>query len=185
MRLLTAARRASARRWAATLAVVVLLGLVAAGPPAEAHSPLIWTQPADAATLASAPSRVTMRFASGVDVVHTRVSVLSPDGRPHQVGAPATGVNDVLAVAVDGAGPRGTWQVRYSVATWDGHVTEGAFSFVVAPGTGPPASGSPWWPYAVGAVAVIGLVVALRTSRRRPTVVAPDLNGDDHQPQEG
>ncbi len=115
-----------------TLAAVALLAVAA---PAAAHDVLIGSDPADGASLASAPSQVALQFNSNPQPGFATVAVIGPDGSAWQTGEPRVEGANVTA-GLRPLGPAGRYEVRYRVVSSDGHPIEGVVAFtLIAPGT--------------------------------------------------
>jgi len=179
------------RRLAALFALIGLALLVNAGP-AIAHNELIGSDPADGASLANAPERVSLTFNLPVQPGFTTVTVTGPDGSQWQ-DSPPTEDGAVVSVAVRELGPAGEYTIGYQVLSADSHPVRGAVRFTLTtPGTGIPAppatespasglpaadpvdpaaqtgsAGTPVWPWLVGAGVLLaaGVGVALWVSR--------------------
>lgn len=175
-----------ARRLAALLTLVGLTLLIGAGP-AAAHNVLIGSDPADGASLASGPTRVSLTFDVLVRPGFTTVAVTGPDGNQWQAGPP---VEDGATVSTPlrPLGPAGEYTIGYQVLSEDSHTVQGAVRFVLTtpgPGAPPPeiaenttsssgsgsptSGGTPAWPFLAGAGVLLaaGVVVALRIGRAR------------------
>lgn len=113
------------------LAVLALVGLVSA---AAAHGVLERSEPRGGATLRSAPPQVRLQFTGALEPAYSRVQVLDGSGRRVDLGD--SGVDPanraLLRVSLP-ALPAGRYKVAWRVLSVDSHVTEGDFSFRVAP----------------------------------------------------
>ena len=109
-------------------AVLAALGLLLlAAPPAGAHAVLETSTPGWNAVVGETPHRVTLVYDEDVVPRFARVAVLTPRGE-NLAGPPRVSGSDVTVTLRDG--PTGSYTVRgLMVASDDGHVTEGAFSF--------------------------------------------------------
>jgi len=107
----------------------LLVGVLTAGP-AAAHAVLVSTDPAEGASLAEPPARVTLRFSEPVSLGAGYARLLDADGTVHPSDATVDG--DTLTIEPSGelAGDRG-YLVSYRVISADSHPIAGAFSFVV------------------------------------------------------
>lgn len=173
----------------ALLVLALLLGAgTGAGHAAAAHNVLISSDPAEGATLATSPARISLTFDLPVQPGFTTVTLTGPDGNQWQAGAP---VEDgaVVTAPVRELGPAGEYTIGYQVLSADSHPVRGAVRFTLTtPGTGtaaaPPASAAsptgspagqagatstPVWPWLAGAGVLLaaGVVVALRVGRSR------------------
>jgi copper resistance protein C len=169
-------------RRARVFAVGLLLAVVAIGATltagaASAHAARVSVDPAENAALSTGPARVRATFNEDLQTTFAAMTVVGPDhnlwssGQPQVQGA-------VVSVGVRPLGPTGNYTVNYRVTSADGHVVAGSWSFrLTAPGSGTPgpAAGTsdtdtgdlPVWPFAVGAVVLVGGAV-LWQLRKRP-----------------
>ena len=171
-------------------AVCGLVMLIVAGP-AAAHSRLESSDPADGASLAAGPSKVTLTFNEQMQQGFATLTVIGPGETAWQDGETQVS-GDSVSIAVKPLGPAGKYQIGYRVVSDDGHPISGSVSFTLtAPGpaastptavptsagattaaapttssaTAAPAAGSeggtPVWPWIVGAVVAVGAGVVL------------------------
>jgi copper transport protein len=169
--------RAAARAGGRALAIAgcSLVPLLALPPSAGAHASLETTTPRWGAVLAATPRAMTLVYDEGVVPRYARVAVVTPRGED-LAGAP-----QVAGSAVEvplRAGPAGSYTVRWQmVASDDGHVTEGAFSFGVRAKPLPPAPASgvgvPVAPELLAWLQFLGIVLAGGTLTFRALVWAP------------
>lgn len=113
------------------LALLALVGLVSA---AAAHGVLERSEPRGGATLRSAPPQVRLQFTGALEPAYSRVQVLDGSGRRVDLGDSAVDpANRALLRVSLPALPAGRYKVAWRVLSVDSHVTEGDFSFRVAP----------------------------------------------------
>lgn len=112
---------------AALTALLVLLGSV----PASAHDVLEGSDPADGASVATAPSRITLTFGEAPTPGTATVTVVGPDGATRYEAGPATADGTRISVGVNPLGPAGRYEVGYRVVSSDGHPISGALSFTL------------------------------------------------------
>ncbi len=183
--------RAPAPLRAVALTLLCGLALLLGAGQALAHTRLIGSDPADGASLATAPSRVSLTFNENMQAEFTTVNVIGPDGAMWSTG-PVGVDGPTVGIDLRPLGPAGAYQVGYRVVSDDGHPVAGAITFTLtAPGPGaavdpapsaspaPPApaaasavpaetgGGPPVWPWIAGAVLLVGggVVAALRLGR--------------------
>ena len=149
--------------------------LLAAPSSAGAHAVLLTSSPGWNAVLAAAPRAVTLRYDEDVVPGYARVAVVTPGGR--DLAGPARVTGSVVVVPLE-AGRAGSYTVRWKmVASDDGHVTEGAFSFGVRAKPLPPApvsgAGIPVVPEVLAWVQFLGVVLAGGALTFRALVLAP------------
>ena len=173
--------------WSRLTAVAVLLGLalVAGTGLASAHSYPVNSDPADGATLANGPPRVSITFNEALQTSFDSLSVVGPDGNRWSTGS--TDVRGaVVSIALNPLGPVGRYTIAYRVVAADSHPVAGTRTFTLTtPGTGTPGpkadsstsssgaigatgGGVSAWPFVFGAVVIFGgaLTVVLRGRRR-------------------
>ena len=161
--------------------------LLSSASVATAHNVLIGSDPAEGAQVATGPARVSLTFNLPVQRGFSTVTVTGPDGNQWQAGPPAE-AGAVVSAPVRPLGPAGQYTIAYLVLSADGHPVRGAVRFTLThPGTGtaaaPPISdrsgiapsgtatqaesGSPVWPWLVGAGVLLAaaVAVALRVGR--------------------
>ena len=118
----------------ALAAALVSLALLAAAPrPAEAHALVLESSPRADEVLPSSPGRILLRFNSRLEKGLSMVTLTGPTGRPILLPVAAADPSpNHLVVPVPPLEP-GRYVVRWKVLSADGHVTERAFRFTVAP----------------------------------------------------
>jgi copper resistance protein C len=183
----------SRNRWcpralAVVLAAAALLG--GAATAAQAHNVLVGTSPADGSIAKIVPAQVTLTFNQPAVAVGTEIIVTGPAGQI-QTGA-AVLVNNTVTEHLQPGSPAGRYAVVWRVTSTDGHPVSGKFSFTAtspSPGQRPNATFSStsstsapakvsgqsptlWWVLAGGLVALVLLVVFVRT--RRPDTTPQD-----------
>jgi copper transport protein len=138
------------------LAVITGLLLALAAPGlARAHAELRGTDPAADSVLDRLPDAVALRFSEPVGVL--TLSWLLPDGREFQAGAEA-GANNLSIDPPPEAG-RGTYVLRWRVASTDGHPVGGALVFSVGEVSGTAAEAPEAERTALAAVALRAAMV--------------------------
>ena len=113
------------------LALLVLLTLVSA---ASGHGVLERTEPRGGSTLKTGPSHVRLQFTGAIEPAYSRVQVLDGGGRRVDLGDGAVDPSNraVLRVSLPTL-PPGRYKVAWRVLSIDSHVTEGDFTFRIAP----------------------------------------------------
>jgi copper transport protein len=157
------------------IAGCALVLLVALPSSAGAHAVLVTSTPPWGAEVGAMPQEITLGYDEGVVPTYARVTVVAPDGQnmagmPHVTGSQVT-------VPLQ-AGSAGSYTVRWKmVASTDGHVTEGAFSFGVGAKALPPAPASgvsvPVAPQLLAWLQFLGVVLAGGTLTFRALILAP------------
>ena len=154
---------------------MLLLLLLAVPSSAGAHAVLLTSNPGWNAVLAAAPRVVTLRYDEDVVPRYARVAVVSPGGA--DVSGPPRVSGSVVVVPLAG-GRTGSYTLRWRmVASDDGHVTEGAFSFGVRAKPLPPAPASgvgvPVAPEVLAWLQFVGVVLAGGALTFRALVLVP------------
>lgn len=190
-------RRRPAASLAALAAVIALL--LAGALPASAHNTLVSSDPAAGAVVAALPDTVSLTFDQPVQREFLTV-VLTPDGGTAvPLTATASGPT-VTAVVTDTArqaltvGSDRAVRLGYRVVSADDHPISGSVDFTVgtaaqafgssqaaAPTTVSPAtgtaSGTTWWPWALGVPVAAALVLLLAVTLRRRRKARPTPDG--------
>ena len=162
-------------RRALLIAGCALVVLLTVPSSAGAHAALETNIPRWGAVLAAAPRSVTLTYDEDVVPRYARVAVVTPRGQ--DLAGPPHVAGSVVVVALR-PGPTGSYTVRWRmVASDDGHVTEGAFSFGVRGSPLPPAPASgvgiPVAPELLAWLQFVGVVLAGGTLMFRALVWAP------------
>jgi copper resistance protein C len=179
-----------------TVSVLSGLVLVGAAAPAFAHAELTASNPAKGASLATAPTEVSLTFDEPVTLGQNPIAVTGPGGASWFVGKP-TIAGPVITVPVHASGPAGAYTLTYRVIADDGDDVTGSVAFTMTAAAGPVSTsktpptttdalsssaenasattdddtGLPVWVWIVIAVVVVigGAAIAFRASRSRDT----------------
>jgi copper resistance protein C len=180
-------------RFLRTTAVGLLAGLalLLGATPALAHTRLQGSDPADGASLDTAPAHVALTFNEEMTPGFSTITIVGPDGARYETGEVGA-EGGTVSTAVLPLGPAGQYKIGYRVVSADGHPVTGEVTFTLttpgqatsapppAPSAAPAASpapaaaapaesggGTPVWPWIVGAVVLVGggVVAALRLGR--------------------
>jgi copper resistance protein C len=101
---------------------------------AEAHALLEHARPAAGAVLNTAPSELRLSFSERVEPALCSVALADEAGHALALAAPvATAGARTLVARIDTTLAPGLYRVRWRAVSVDTHVTEGAFSFRIAP----------------------------------------------------
>ena len=166
------------------LALTVTLLLLGGAPGAEAHNVLVGSDPGKDATLAAAPSSVTLEFNEPVDKGFNEITVTGPDPAIHWAAGPATVAGAKVSAPLRPLGPAGTYTVSFHIVSQDGHPVSGSYTFTMttagesaAPAAAAPVQAAatvpegqstvPVWVWIAGAAALLlgGALVAWRIAR--------------------
>jgi copper resistance protein C len=122
--------------------IAAAAAVVSTGSPALAHNSLTKAVPAKNATVKEAPAKVELSFLQKVDATQLTIEVLDAQEQKVPSDAPeADGKKGVLALTGDLA--NGTYTVKYSVVSEDGHPVKGSYKFTVDAPVAPSASAAP------------------------------------------
>jgi len=112
-------------------AIVVAYGIALCAPRvALAHAVLVSSQPGANSTVSGPEIAVLLKYNSRVDMEHSTLTLLAPDGRVEKVaieGQPAPGL---LSAKLTGL-VKGAYVLRWQVLAMDGHITRGIVPFQV------------------------------------------------------
>jgi hypothetical protein len=113
------------------LTSLVLLSLLST---AAAHGVLERTEPRSGSTVKSPPRQVRLQFTGAIEPAYSRVQVLDAGGRRVDLGDSSVDPANrtVLRVSLPTL-PPGRYKVAWRVLSIDSHVTEGDFTFRIAP----------------------------------------------------
>ncbi|MFJ3901640.1 copper resistance CopC family protein [Streptomyces sp. NPDC090025] len=118
-----------------------LAALLAAAPPAAAHTGLTSADPTPNTVLSGPPRSVTLTFSDPMDPKYAQVAVTTADGAALTSGAPQVAGAKVSVPLREGAARPGTYTVGYRVVSADGHPVSGSYTFTVRAAA--PSSPSP------------------------------------------
>jgi len=135
------------------LAVLALVSLGTAGP-ALAHNVLISSNPADGATLDTAPSTVTFTFDQPVQNFEPVLVVIGPNG--NAFGGTPTVSGDSISAPMT-AGPAGSYRAAYRIVSADGHPVSGEITFTLTAAAAGTATGVPTSTAAPATTAMSGM----------------------------
>ncbi len=136
--------RARARRGpvrAVAVAVLCGLALLLGAAPAFAHTRLQSSDPADGASVATRPARVSLTFNEAMQAGFTTITVVGPDGTrvPDRRGHGRR--RHSVTVGLPPLGPAGRYEIGYRVVSDDGHPVTGSVAFTLTTAAGRPGRG--------------------------------------------
>jgi methionine-rich copper-binding protein CopC len=99
--------------------------------PALAHAELIASSPAENASLAAPPAKITLTFDSPVTLAANPIEIIGPGNATWQVGKPAV-AGAVVSAPVVASGPAGPYTLVYRVVSDDGDAVTGSVPFTMA-----------------------------------------------------
>ncbi|MGW4946256.1 copper resistance CopC family protein [Actinoplanes sp. NPDC004185] len=108
------------------------------GSPAWAHAELTASAPARDATLAAAPTSVTVTFSERLNPEFTTI-VISDSARQRLAASAPVVEAGSGTVTLSPPPGNGTYTVAYRVVSVDGHTAQGSYAFTVADPALPPA----------------------------------------------
>ncbi|WP_413451775.1 copper resistance CopC family protein [Georgenia phoenicis] len=113
------------------LGLLVLVGALGLGTAAQAHDMLVASDPAEGAVLEAPPEAVTLSFNNPPLEVGSVITVVDAQGTTLAEGTGTLEGTDVV-LPLDTPLPAGELEVRWRVASSDGHPIEGVIPFTVA-----------------------------------------------------
>jgi len=119
--------------------VVLALAALIAPASAAAHATLIGTTPADGAVLDRAPQTVRVAFDDRIHVAHGNAAVSNANNASVLDGAPRT-AGHTLVLPLSAGLADGSYSVRWSIVSEDGHREQGVLAFAVGSGNASPRS---------------------------------------------
>lgn len=185
-------RRGPIAKLGAALAVAAL-ALLATPGVASAHNVLIDTDPANGATLDTAPETVTLTYNEAVKEIPDAqwLIIYGPDDMNYAVGDAK--VDDNTLSAPFAAGPAGDYRAVFRAVSADGHPVNGELTFTLtdaaagdAKGTTPPviendSERGPWLWIGLSAAGVLIVVAIVVAVRRHPEEGGPAPDAPDQK----
>lgn len=95
-----------------------------------AHAVLVSAQPAANSTVAGPDVAVLLKYNSRVDIEHSTLTLLAPDGKAGRVAIGGGSAPGLLSAKLTGL-VKGTYELRWRVLAIDGHVTRGKVLFQI------------------------------------------------------
>jgi copper resistance protein C len=137
-------------RWSLlAAALLALLALLFTSGTAAAHDIVTGSDPADGATVATAPTQVSVTFDQAPQPGLATITVVGPDGAHHEQG-PVSTQGDVVSVPVGPLPTAGDYEIGYRIVSSDGHPVSGSIAFTLttpspagASAPGAPAAAAP------------------------------------------
>jgi methionine-rich copper-binding protein CopC len=112
-------------------AIVVAFGVALFAPRvALAHAVLVSSQPAVNSTVSGPKVAVLLKYNSRVDMEHSTLTLLTPDGSVKKVTIESGPEPGVLSAKLSGL-IKGAYVLRWQVLATDGHITRGKVPFQV------------------------------------------------------
>jgi len=112
-------------------AIVVASGIALFAPTvALAHAVLVSSQPGVNSTVSGPEVAVLLKYNSRVDMEHSTLTLLAPDGKVEKVAIEGEPEPGLLSAKLTGL-VKGTYVLRWQVLATDGHITRGKVPFQV------------------------------------------------------
>ena len=112
-------------------AIVVASGIALFAPRlALAHAVLVSSQPAVNGSISGPDIAVLLKYNSRVDMEHSTLTLLEPDGKVEKVAIKSEPEPGLLSAKLTGL-PKGAYVLRWQVLATDGHITRGKVPFKV------------------------------------------------------
>jgi methionine-rich copper-binding protein CopC len=120
----------SSRPWFVA-AIVIACGLALSAPRAAmAHAKLVSSQPEVNGKVSGPEVAVLLKFNSRVDMKHSTLTLVTPDGRVQKVVIESEPEPGVLSARLTGL-VKGAYVLRWQVLATDGHITRDKVPFKV------------------------------------------------------
>jgi hypothetical protein len=97
---------------------------------ALAHAVLVSAQPAENSAVAGPDVAVLLKYNSRVDIAHSTLMLLAPDGKVGKVAIGSEPAPGLLSAKLTGL-VKGAYELRWQVLAIDGHVTRGKVLFQI------------------------------------------------------
>jgi methionine-rich copper-binding protein CopC len=111
--------------------LVVICGIVLFSPRAAlAHAILVSSQPAINSTVSGPEVAVLLKYSSRVDLEHSTLTLLDPDGKVEKITINSEPSPGSLSAKLTGL-VRGAYVLRWQILAMDGHITRGTIPFQV------------------------------------------------------
>ena len=112
-------------------AIVVACGIALFAPRVTlAHAVLVSSQPGANSTVSGSEIAVLLKYNSRVDMEHSTLTLLAPDGRAEKVAIEGQPAPELLSAKLTGL-VKGAYVLRWQVLATDGHITRGRIPFQV------------------------------------------------------
>lgn len=194
--------RSTRQLLSAVLGALAVAALLLTAGPAAAHDAAESSSPADGATVATPPAKVSITFNKNPLGLGAQVKVSDSAGTDWADGKVEI-VDNVASQSLREGAPAGKYTVAWRVVSSDSHPIEGTFAFTATSGAAGstavpvPTAGTPRpgitpapekvpdasepfpWSVVVFAVVALGLLVTLGVLARRRLGAGNDLEGPD------
>lgn len=111
--------------------LVVACGIALIAPRAAlAHAVLVSSQPAANSTISGPEVAVLLKYSSRVDLEHSTLTLLDPDGKVEKIAIESEPSPGSLTAKLSGL-VKGAYVLRWQILAMDGHITRGTIPFQV------------------------------------------------------
>jgi copper resistance protein C len=112
-------------------AIVIACGVALIAPRvALAHAILVSSQPEANSTVEGPELAVLLKYSSRVDLAHSTLTLLDPDGKVEKVIIESERSPGLLSAKLTGL-VKGAYVLRWQILAMDGHITRGNIPFQV------------------------------------------------------
>lgn len=118
------------KSWCMGAAITICLIAILVPRVAVAHAVLVSAQPAENSTVAGPDVAVLLKYNSRVDIAHSTLTLLAPDGKAGKVAIGSEPAPGLLSAKLTGLA-KGAYELRWQVLAIDGHVTRGKVLFQI------------------------------------------------------
>jgi copper resistance protein C len=113
-------------------AVASVCGVATLAPRmAWAHAVLVSAQPGENSTVAGPDVAVLLKYNSRIDMEHSTLTLVAPDGKLAKITIGSQPAPGLLAARLTGLVVKGAYELRWQVLAIDGHVTRGKVLFQI------------------------------------------------------
>jgi hypothetical protein len=98
---------------------------------AWAHAVLVSAQPGENSTVAGPDVAVLLKYNSRIDMEHSTLTLVAPDGKLAKITIGSQPAPGLLAARLTGLVVKGAYELRWQVLAIDGHVTRGKVLFQI------------------------------------------------------
>jgi copper resistance protein C len=116
--------------WFMAAAITICVIAIVIPRVALAHAVLVSAQPAENSIVAGPDVAVLLKYNSRVDIEHSTLTLLAPDGKAGKVAIGSEPAPGLLSAKLTGL-VKGAYELRWQVLAIDGHVTRGKVLFQI------------------------------------------------------
>jgi methionine-rich copper-binding protein CopC len=115
-------------RWRASVVALAVALLFLLPHAALAHAVLVKSSPAQGATVKAGDVDITLTYNSRIDVLHSSLHLIGPDGKAQTLAVDAHAAANVLSAKASTL-TAGAYKLEWQVQASDGHITRGVVAF--------------------------------------------------------